>query len=227
MNLVMLPKMSNLFSKNKIDEINKTLHSLIHAQLFISIPAAFGVSVLAATLVPWFFGSDFEALKMFIPIIAPVIIIMPIGIAISNQYLLPRGNTKIYAVSTFGGAAISILLNFTLIPILGVVGSVLTSLIVETFVTVFRLIYLNKQTQFTFDMNLILRIVASAAVMALMIVVTTKGMNETFVTTLVQIFIGVVTYAGCSIALKVPFLKDLFILLKGKLYHSKGYKVKN
>lgn len=226
-NLVMLPKMSNLFSKNKIDEINKTLHSLIHAQLFISIPAAFGVSVLAATLVPWFFGSDFEALKFFIPIIAPVIIIMPIGIAISNQYLLPRGNTKIYAISTFGGAVISILLNFTLIPILGVVGSVLTSLIVETFVTVFRVIYLNKQTQFTFDMNLILRIVASAAVMALMIVVTTNNMNATFVTTLIQIFIGVVTYAGCSIALKIPFLKDLFVVLKGKLYQSKRYKVKN
>lgn len=226
-NLVMLPKMSNLFSKNKIDEINKTLHSLIHAQLFISIPAAFGVSALAATLVPWFFGNDFVALKIFIPIIAPVIIIMPIGIAISNQYLLPSGNTRIYAISTFGGAAISIVLNFTLIPIIGVVGSVLTSLIVETFVTVFRLIYLNKKTQFTFDKNLILRIVASATVMVLMIVVTTNGMNATFVTTLVQIVVGVISYAGCSTALKVPFLKDLFVVLKGKLYQSKRYKVKN
>lgn len=226
-NLVMLPKMSNLFSKNKIDEINKTLHSLIHAQLFISIPAAFGVSALAATLVPWFFGNDFERLKVFIPIIAPVIIIMPIGIAISNQYLLPRGNTKIYAFSTFGGAAISILLNISLIPILGVVGSVLTSLIVETFVTVFRLIYLNKQSNFTFDWNLILKMITSAAVMAVMIKLTTNGMNDTFVTTLVQIVIGIVTYGSCSLALKIPFLKDLFFVLKGKFYRSKRYKVKN
>lgn len=226
-NLVMLPKMSNLFSKNKIDEINKTLHSLIHAQMFISIPAAFGVSALAATMVPWFFGSDFEILKIYIPIIAPVIIIMPIGIAISNQYLLPRGNTKIYSYSTFGGAAISIILNFSLIPILGVIGSVITSLIVETFVTAFRLIYLNRQTKFTFDIVLILKMVASAVIMAVTIKLTTKGMDDNFVTTLVQIVIGSVTYGSCSIALKVPYLKDLFLLLKGKIYHSKRYKVKN
>ncbi len=226
-NLVMLPKMSNLFSKNKIDEINKTLHSLIHAQLFISIPAAFGVSALAATLVPWFFKNDFEVLKVFVPIIAPVIIIMPIGIAISNQYLLPRGNTKIYAFSTFGGAAISILLNFTLIPLLGVLGSVITSLIVETFVTVFRLIYLNKQNKFTFDSRLIFKMVVSAATMAGTIKLTTNGMDDNFVTTLVQIVIGAVTYGSCSVALKIPYLKDLFVVLKEKFYHSKRYKVKN
>lgn len=226
-NLVMLPKMSNLFSKNKIDEINQTLHSLIHAQLFISIPAAFGISALASTLVPWFFGSDFEALKIFIPVIAPVIIIMPIGIAISNQYLLPRGNTKIYALSTFGGAVISIVLNFTLIPLIGVLGSVLTSLMVETFVTVFRLVYLQKQTNFKFDKNLILKMVASAALMALVIKVTTNDMNDTFITTLIQIIIGVITYVSCSLVLKVPFLKDLFMMVKGKLYHSRRYKVKN
>lgn len=226
-NLVMLPKMSNLFAKNRIDEINKTLHSLIHAQLFISIPAAFGASALAATMVPWFFGSDFEILKVFIPIVAPVIILMPIGIAISNQYLLPRGDIKIYSYSAFGGAAISILLNFSLIPILGVLGSVITSLIVETFVTVFRLIYLKKQTDFTFNKGLILKMIASAAIMAVTIKVMTNGMSDNFVTTLVQIVIGSITYASCSIILKVPYLKDLFVLLKGRIYHSKRYKVKN
>lgn len=226
-NLVMLPKMSNLFAKNKIDEINKTLHSLIHAQLFISIPAAFGASALAATMVPWFFGSDFEILKIFIPIVAPVIILMPIGIAISNQYLLPRGDTKIYSYSAFGGAAISIVLNFSLIPILGVLGSVITSLIVETFVTVFRLIYLKKQTDFTFNKGLILKMVVSAVIMAVTIKLTTNGMGDNFVTTLVQIIIGSVTYASCSIILKVPYLKDLFLLIKGRIYHSKRYKVKN
>lgn len=226
-NLVMLPKMSHLFSKNKIDEINKTLHSLIHAQLFISVPAAFGASALAATLVPWFFGNDFEVLKIFIPIIAPVIILMPIGIAISNQYLLPRGDTKIYSISAFSGAAISIVLNFSLIPILGVVGSIITSLIVETFVTVFRLIYLNKQNNFTFDTSLVLKIFASATLMAVTIKLTTNGMDDTFATTLVQIAIGIVTYASCSIALKIPYLKDLFAVLKGKLYQSKRYKVKS
>lgn len=226
-NLVMLPKMSNLFAKNKIDEINKTLHSLIHAQLFISIPAAFGASALAATMVPWFFGSDFEILKVFIPIVAPVIILMPIGIAISNQYLLPRGDTKIYSYSAFGGAAISIVLNFSLIPILGVLGSVITSLIVETFVTVFRLIYLKKQTDFTFNKGLILKMVVSAVIMAVTIKLTTNGMGDNFVTTLVQIIIGSVTYASCSIILKVPYLKDLFLLIKGRIYHSKRYKVKN
>src|SRR5699024_7749230 len=60
LDLVLLPKMSNLFSKGEFNEILNVLKKSLHLQLFFSIPLMFGLLIITPQFVPWFFGEKFE-----------------------------------------------------------------------------------------------------------------------------------------------------------------------
>lgn len=217
-NSVMLPRMSHLFANQQLQQIKTSLSEVVHGQLFISIPAAFGLSAVVSKLVPWFFGQDFLELIQLIPAYTLVIIVVPLGMSISNLYLLPTGNTKIYTFSVFLGAGISVVLNVILIPILGPMGAIITTVGVETFVTLFRLLYLRKYTQFTLDFQLISKYILASAVMYGVIVFFTSDSAPNMLTNIVQLTLGMTTYLGICALLKVPLVK--------KIFHSIFYKMK-
>ncbi|MGQ7158156.1 hypothetical protein ACUODF_52815, partial [Escherichia coli] len=50
---------------------------------------------------------------------------MPLGMAISRQYLIPTGNIKAYNVSVLIGAIISVVINIILLPRIGIYGVVI------------------------------------------------------------------------------------------------------
>lgn len=216
-NNVMLPRMSHLFANQQLHLIKSSLSEIVYGQLFISIPAAFGLSAVIPKLVPWFFGLDFLELNQLIPAYALVIIVVPLGMSISNLYLLPTGNTKIYTISVFLGAGISILLNLLLIPFLGAMGAILTTAFVESFVTAFRLIYLKRKTHFTLNLQLIGKYLLSAVVMALVIRVFTNHLEANMLTNLIQLAIGLATYAIMCALLKVTLIKRILQEVSQKL----------
>lgn len=208
-NSVMLPRMSHLFANQKLHLIKSSLNEIVHGQLFISIPAAFGLSAVITKLVPWFFGPDFLELNQLIPAYALVIIVVPLGMSISNLYLLPTGNTRIYTVSVFLGAGFSVLLNFLLIPYLGAMGAILTTVFVETFVMVFRLVYLKRKTNLSLDFSLIGKYILAAIAMYAVIIAFTSQMEANMFTNLIQLTLGVATYVGTCVVLKVPLVKTI------------------
>ncbi|MFH6662184.1 oligosaccharide flippase family protein [Streptococcus suis] len=136
---VLLPRMSSLFSQNRKDDMFKWLKNSLNIQLFFSIGAMFGVLSIYNRFVPFFFGEEFIFIIKLIPLLSSLIVIVPVGMSISRQFLLPQGNTKDYFVSIVSGAIINIGLNIFLLPQLGVVGVVLSNIFAELFVTIVRL----------------------------------------------------------------------------------------
>lgn len=212
-NNVMLPRMSNLFANQQLQLIKTSLSNVIHGQLFISIPAVFGLCAVISSLVPWFFGQDFLGLIQLIPIYSVVIIAVPLGMSVSNLYLLPTGNTRTYTFSVFLGAGMSVVLNLLLIPSFGALGAIVTTILVEMFVTTYRLLYLRKKIQFALDYRLIGKYVIAAVTMYTGIVFLTRHLAPNMLTNLIQLMIGVVIYTGMCLVLKVPLVKTIFLRL--------------
>lgn len=201
LDVVLLPQMSNLFANNNTKKIVEILNKTLHLQLFFSIPIAGGLCSISYKLVPWFFGSKFILLEKIIPILSILVIIIPMGMSISRQYLLPIGHVKEYNISVMIGAGISILLNFMLIPLIGVWGAIIGSIVSEIFVSASRMRGLMRDTSFKYDIRKIAVYIISTGVMVIMISVITKTMVPNFLTTVIQVVIGFFVYIVMTVIL--------------------------
>lgn len=207
--LVLLPKMSHLFSKGKAKEMIKILSLSINIQLFLTIPAMFGVILIAPTVVPWFFGNEFLILSKTIPMVSPLIVIIPLGMAVGRQYLVPMNKMRTYNLAVILGAVVSIVTNLILIPFIGLYGAIIATLLAELFVTYTRTYSFVKDTEFSFHYATILKVIFSAVLMYVVTFALTRHMDGNIVTTIFQIGIGVVIYMLSTIILKANPILDL------------------
>lgn len=214
LDLVLLPKMSNLVSKGNKKEILGIMNITLDMQLFVTIAAMFGLSAIAEKLVPWFYGDKFLILQKTIPMLSFLIIIIPLGMGISRQYLLPFNKVKVYNMAVINGAIISIIANFLLIPVLGLYGAIIATLLAELFVTVTRTYSFVKETGFHFDLKKIGIYIFSGAIMFISVKLMTLNFPAKAYTTLIQCCIGVIIYIGITSLLKV---NPLLILVKNRL----------
>ena len=206
---VLLPRMTYLSLKNQKSKILEIMSVSIHLQFFVSIPAFIGLIAITPNMVPWFFGNKFLFLVKLIPLFAPLIFFVPLGMAISRQYLLPTGKINAYNNSVITGALISIVINILLIKPLGIYSAVIATISSEIFVCLKRVISLIKNENFKFQKLVIFKYFFSAAVMYLCIIILTKRFNlqNSFYTSFIQILFGAAVYLITTTLLKVnPFL---------------------
>lgn len=202
LDIVMLPRMSKLFSENNENGILKNLKVTVNLQLFFSIAIMFGMLTVYDKLVPWFLGEEFIFVENIIPIFSVLIVIVPLGMAISRQYLLPIGNTKEYNKSVIIGAVLSVILNSILLPTIGIFGAIISNILSELFVLISRIIPLYKKTTFRLDLKTIGKYLLSGLIMTLLTRTATGEMAASIGTNLVQATIGIFTYFTLTILFK-------------------------
>lgn len=206
---VMLPKLTYLYSKGEDKKIFKLWDTVFNFQLFITIPLMFGLILIVPKLVPWFFGPKFIGIQSYLMVLSLLVIIIPMGSAISRQYLIPIGNMKYYNLSVIVGAVVSLIVNLCLIPIFGIWGAVIGTIIAETFVTVTRMIKLIKETGFKYKWIEFLKYLLASIVMLSITGIMTKGYPSGLLTNLIQIVIGGVIYLILTMIIKANPIVDL------------------
>lgn len=211
--IVLLPHMSGLFAKNNISKIVDLMKNTLHLQLFFSIPIMFGILTVYDKLIPWFFGEKFVFINKVVPFFSILIVIIPLGMAISRQYLMPVGKVREYNKSVLVGAVINILLNLLLLPTIGFFGVVIANIAAEIFVTLIRTRSFLKDTSFKFNIKKIIVFILSAVIMCLVTRYITKNMSATVITNLIQLVIAVPIYFLLTALLKqnpiIPLLKRI------------------
>lgn len=209
LDLVLLPKFSNSVAKGNTKYLWRMIKKSIHFQIFITIPMMFGILLITPKLVPWFFGESFFPLINMIPIISPLVIIMPLGMAIGRQYLIPMDKVKTYNIAVILGAIVSIVLNLILIPHLKVYGALIATLTAETFVTATRFRAFKKETQFVVDYKYMISCLFSAAAMYFSISYVTSFFEASFFTTILQIILGFFVYMIITTLIKINPIMEL------------------
>lgn len=204
-NLVLLPRISHLFSTNKMNEIIQMVKMSVHMQLFISIPAAWGIAGIARSFVPWFFGSDFIQLQSLLPLFTPIIVLLPLGLVFSQQFLLPIGYSRQYTHSILLGAITSVALNLILIPMIGIIGAIISMLLVESFITLYQYSIVRKKAIALFNYALIFRIFLAGLGMYVLIILFNSSFPPSPITTFLQILMGVTSYFLFCLLLKIPY----------------------
>ncbi len=141
MGYVILSRIANLSANNNKKDIVKYINKSISFSLFLAFPMMLGLVAIAKNFVPIYLGEEFQEVSRVILVICPLIVITSFNSILGTQLLLAIKKDKEYTKATVLGAITNIVLNFLLIPYLGIYGACLTSLFSEILVLIIELHY--------------------------------------------------------------------------------------
>lgn len=142
---VIMPRMSNLISKNKKSEAIRLLNLSMEVALCLGMAIAFGIAAVSKEFIPIFFGNEFSpsinisiALCFTVPFITWSTIIR-------SLYIIPSEKDKIYVQSVVLGAIFNFILNLIFIPIFSGIGAVIGTIAAEVILALYQTIKVKTE----------------------------------------------------------------------------------
>lgn len=145
-NLIIMPKMAELYGQGKMLELKKLIHNSTRLIAVLSIPIVLVLIFFREFILSLF---DEDAIKG-----AASLIIVALGVLFSavcgniDQILNMTNNEKIFRNIAFGCFFVNLVLNYFLIPYYGIEGSALASLITNVILNAVGLYYVKKKLGF-------------------------------------------------------------------------------
>lgn len=141
-NQIFAPVIADLHSRDRKDVLQRLFQSLTKWVLGFSLPLACVMIAFAAPLMR-IFGSSFEA-GWPVLVIGAVGQIVNCGVGSVGYLLLMSGNQRQLMKVQFAMVPVSLIINITLIPVLGVVGAALAAAVVNVAGNLWNLLEVRK-----------------------------------------------------------------------------------
>ncbi len=175
---VLLPRISYYMEKKMKEEFERTIKSSLEFVVLLALPLVIFFSVEADHTILLLSG------KEYIASVKPMIIIMPtvLLIGLSNitgiQILVPTNMEKYTVLSTFVGAIIYLIINYTLIPRYGASGAALGTVVAEAAVLCVQVPFVKSELKHTTQWKDYLKILICSAVSAAVLFLVRKGVAD-------------------------------------------------
>lgn len=143
--VVMLPRMSSLFSGGKHEEGLLLIQRTTWFMLGVGLLMAFGIAAIAPEFAPVFLGNEFVNCSGMIMIMTVVLPFSILSNIIGRQYLLPMMREHQYTVTTIVGVIADFIVCICLAPRLGAYGACVANVIGEAAVALSQLMFVRKE----------------------------------------------------------------------------------
>lgn len=203
---VFLPRLSNLFSRNKQEEARQLVIKLIHISNAISYLLVAGIIGVSSTFAVFFLGKGFEPVGPILAVHSLIILMISYGNALGAQYLLASARTKDYSYSALAGLVTNIILNLILIPKFGTMGAVVTSVATEFAVSAYQAYSLRRIFSWQDLFSGLWKYIISALLVVLTLTYLNQVLPVTIVNYLLQAIVGFVIYSVSLVVLKAPIV---------------------
>lgn len=142
---VMLPRMSNLYAKNRDEESKKVIDKSIKLMMFLAFAMTFGLICISKNFSLIFFGQGFEKSGIIIILLSITILFLSWGNVLRTQYLIPKEYDKIYIESAFLGAIVNLIFNLIFIPKYASIGACIGTIFAELSVMLYQTISIKNE----------------------------------------------------------------------------------
>lgn len=205
--VVMLPRMSNTFMSGNIKKMNEYLNKSLNAIIYVSIPMTLGLVGISNKFVPWFFGPEFSKVSTLMIVLSPILFLIAISNVLGTQYLLPANRTTEFTISVTCGAVANFILNLILIKKYNALGTCISTVVAEFIVTLLQYIFVRENIEIKFLVKSTIKYIISGILMFIGVKFIGTLMGDNFITTLIQVFVGIIIYFSILIILKEEFNK--------------------
>lgn len=142
---IMLPHMSKLNNDGDSKSYWRYLHLSMEFAIIVSTALGFGLMSIAEDFSIIFFGEEFVLTGYILKYISVSIIFISFNNVIRTQFIIPKGKDHIYMIAVSIGAVSNVIINVLLIPIFGVYGSVIGTVIAYLIVWIYQSFKVRKE----------------------------------------------------------------------------------
>ena len=210
------PKVSRWGITGEIDLIGKSLSHAFTYSLILAIPMFAGGILLGDKLLYFFYGAEFEQ-GYVIMVILFIVQIVNIFHIFFTSYLSALDHIKDLFKITLVAVTANITLNAALIPIIGIVGAAVATLVTMGLNAILAKRVLSKIITIRIEIHILLNILKASAVMALFVGIYRMlvPLSNVWVA-LVPVVLGAVVYG----VLVLKFDKNIYEELKKIVLHD-------
>ncbi|MFT9004158.1 MAG: polysaccharide biosynthesis C-terminal domain-containing protein [Liquorilactobacillus hordei] len=208
--VVLLPRMTNLFSKNEHEEIERYLKYSATAMLCISIAITMGIAAVGQTFVNCFFKPAYHEIGILMIIEAPVVVLIAMSNLIGRQFLIPTRRNKEFTLSVTYGAISNIILNVPAIMLWGVRGAMAATVVAEFVVTYYQIMVYRKTMSARKLFEGSWKYLVAAVIMFIPTFYLSNQLESgyrNYRNLLIEIMVGMVIYITANIILRTPAVK--------------------
>jgi len=218
LSLVLPPTLSKLYDEKKMQELKTHLSYSLKYSLVLMIPFVFGSAVLAAPILKLFSTTATAFYGRAVLIFTSINSLIFVTGVILNQILMPVKKTKIGGTSWTIAAFVNLGLNMILVPVLGIIGTVVSTLIAYLISLSIQLYFSLKEITFKIDWPSIAKCFIASIIMSLCL---WKINPDNSIHTILAVVLGVIIYGLMIIFLKV-FRKEELDFFKRQLFQLFG-----
>ncbi len=206
---VMNSRIAAAYMEKNYDEVKNCLKKSFQFVWFLGIPLALGLIAIASKFVPWFYGDGFDGVTNILIFTTPILIAIGLNGITGIQYLVQTGKQNIFTVSVIIGAFTNVLFNMILIPKYGGAGAAIASVAAESVILIYQLHFFKDQFLFRDILKFGVKNIISGVIMLLVVSYVVTYLKVSILNTMIEIFIGMLTYFLMLFILKESFFVDI------------------
>ena len=206
------PVIVQTFEKSGRESTQHLVSDLMGYYLMLALPVVFGVTLLCKEMTSILLGKSFFAAYQVLPVVSAGVFFLGLSMYFNKSFELKEKTSHILSI-TMSASILNIALNLILIPMIGILGAALSTLISYMLSFGFSVWMGNRMIQWRFPWKLCLRVIFYCVIMCLFITVLPLTDTSGFSLTL-KISAGGLAY----LALVAVFEKKRFLtfVLSGK-----------
>ena len=214
--VIMLPRMSSLYSQGKKNEFKTLIYKAFSFVNFMAFPMVLGLIVISNTFSLWFYGEAFNGIGLLLKIGSMLMIFIGWSNILGIQVMIPMKKEKQFTISVTVGALVNFILNLFLIKQFQAVGSTVASVIAEFSVTYVQIYFLRDLINIKTILKSIIKPLIGSIVMFIALIFIIPMFKVGVLWTLIEVAIGGVIYLIVMYILKDQFLEEGFNVVKTK-----------
>lgn len=215
---VMLPRMAHTLARGDYSKAQDYINRSLDFSTLLAVPMMFGLAGIAKDFIPWYLGEDFAGSIMVLIILSPTLLFMSWSGVFGTQYLVPLGKMKQYTISLYIGAIVNLLINLTLIKPYGALGAAIGTLGAEMVVFLTMYLFVKGKIHVLKIVRKTVYYLISGSIMFVIIRYIGILFGSSFMTTVVQVGVGFITYG--AIVLLFEFISQDGLLMN-EITHKK------
>lgn len=143
---VMLPRMSNILSKDDKSQFYHLLNKSIHVLISFACPVIIFSMIFSEEIIYVIAGRGYEGASILMRVIMPLVLVVGLAQILVFQIIIPSKRNKWTLIVSFIGAVVGILMNIALVPKLAAIGTAISLVVTELLVTTIYTYLVYAQT---------------------------------------------------------------------------------
>lgn len=211
LSIVLLPRISSLYSERKTEEILKLFKKSISYLFMLANPMFLGCIIINPLFVPVFFGSGFEPVEQVLVILSFLFLVLSVG-QLFGSILVAINKQQIYTKAVITAAALNFILNTVFIGYLklGASGAATATVIAEAICTIIQIAGARDAFPIIEIFKSFIRYSFPSIIMAIILAILVYCLPVTLLSLLLSLFISVLVYCLILLITKDEFFFAIF-----------------